>query len=92
MLGQEARKNVLKRSQSIIITGESGAGKTETTNYLVKFLTDTAEPNLMEVLNDAGTVLNAFGNAKTDKNENSSRYFKFIEVFVFHSDIHIIYT
>lgn len=81
-VANEARQNVLNQSQSIIITGESGAGKTETTKHIIRFLSDTANDDLMEVLNHAGTVLDAFGNASTHNNVNSSRYAKFVQVFV----------
>lgn len=80
-LAKEARKNSSCCNQSIIVSGESGAGKTETTNHIIKFLSHVAEgEELMNNLNHAATVLNAFGNATTDKNVNSSRYCKFVEV------------
>lgn len=60
--------------------GESGSGKTETTKQISKFLCATAHKDLMEILNDAGPILEAFGNAVTLNNTNSSRYCKFFEV------------
>ncbi|KFM24157.1 Myosin-2 heavy chain [Auxenochlorella protothecoides] len=64
-------------SQSILITGESGAGKTETTKFAMQYLAVLAGGSGMErrVL-DSNPLLEAFGNASTLHNANSSRFGK----------------
>ncbi|CAN1239220.1 VIII-2 [Linum grandiflorum] len=71
-----------EKNQSIIISGESGAGKTETAKYAMQYLAALGGGSggmELEML-QTNCVLEAFGNAKTSRNKNSSRFGKLIEI------------
>uniref|UniRef100_A0A6Q2X1T6 Myosin IXA n=1 Tax=Esox lucius TaxID=8010 RepID=A0A6Q2X1T6_ESOLU len=73
-----------RRNQCIVISGESGSGKTQSTNFLIHHLTALSQKGFAsgveQIILGAGPVLEAFGNAKTAHNNNSSRFGKFIQV------------
>uniref|UniRef100_A0A158R4M4 Myosin motor domain-containing protein n=1 Tax=Syphacia muris TaxID=451379 RepID=A0A158R4M4_9BILA len=78
-----------REDQSVLCTGESGAGKTENTKKVIQYLVYTAgdprqktsgKSHLEDQLLQANPILEAFGNSKTIKNDNSSRFGKFIRI------------
>ncbi|XP_059687630.1 unconventional myosin-Vb-like [Gavia stellata] len=85
-LAEEAYKQMVRfgKNQSLIISGESGAGKTASAKYAMRYFTTVGgclgNSSMEEKVLASNPVMEAFGNAKTTRNDNSSRFGKYIEI------------
>ena len=86
-VAEAAYKQMLSEggSQSILVSGESGAGKTETAKHIMQYLAHSAKhedgtSGVEKQVLETNPLLEAFGNAKTVRNDNSSRFGKFTEI------------
>ena len=85
------------QSQSLLVSGESGAGKTETNKQLMDYLiwragvdkSKSVDKNLAQQILDTNPVLEAFGNAKNSRNKNSSRFGKYVNL-KFNRDLQVM--
>ncbi|XP_049339461.1 unconventional myosin-Va isoform X4 [Astyanax mexicanus] len=94
-VAEEAYKQMARdeRNQSIIVSGESGAGKTVSAKYAMRYFAtvsgSASEANVEEKVLASNPIMEAIGNAKTTRNDNSSRFGKYIEIG-FDKKYHII--
>uniref|UniRef100_A0A1A8NPF6 Myosin VAa n=1 Tax=Nothobranchius rachovii TaxID=451742 RepID=A0A1A8NPF6_9TELE len=85
-VAEEAYKQMARdeRNQSIIVSGESGAGKTVSAKYAMRYFAtvsgSASDANIEEKVLASNPIMEAIGNAKTTRNDNSSRFGKYIEI------------
>jgi myosin-5 len=105
-IAEEAYTDMLRdsRNQTVVVSGESGAGKTVSAKYIMRYFATRGAPGqpskgtksradaiseTEEQILATNPVMEAFGNAKTTRNDNSSRFGKYIEI-MFNKDTDII--
>lgn len=76
----------LNKNLVIVISGESGAGKTEASKLIMEYLANVSvaglvTENIRRVLLESNPIIEAFGNSKTLRNDNSSRFGKYLDLF-----------
>ncbi|KAF1813374.1 myosin-2 [Eremomyces bilateralis CBS 781.70] len=105
-IAEEAFADMIRdqRNQTIVVSGESGAGKTVSAKYIMRYFATRESPDspskrlrkggdamseTEEQILATNPIMEAFGNAKTTRNDNSSRFGKYIEI-MFNRDTEII--
>ncbi|CAI4210199.1 unnamed protein product [Parascedosporium putredinis] len=96
-IAEEAFMDMLRsgKNQTIVVSGESGAGKTVSAKYIMRYFATRESPDnpgtrskkgpeamseTEEQILATNPIMEAFGNAKTTRNDNSSRFGKYIEI------------
>lgn len=72
-----------EKSQSVIISGETASGKTETSKHLLNFFGGLVSKQFAKHMLNANVLLEAFGNSSTVENSNSFRFIKLVQVLLF---------
>lgn len=106
-IAEDAYRCMLRdhNNQTIVVSGESGAGKTVSAKYIMRYFATVEDPqrpkkrsnpNAIEDMSRTeeqilatNPIMEAFGNAKTTRNDNSSRFGKYLEI-LFNNDVDII--
>ncbi|KAI8826621.1 P-loop containing nucleoside triphosphate hydrolase protein [Fimicolochytrium jonesii] len=88
-VAEEAYRSMIqdKKNQSIIVSGESGAGKTQSARYIMRYFAtvesagaSSGESEVERSVLATNPIMEAFGNSKTTRNDNSSRFGKYMEI------------